>query len=313
MFLVIQMVLISPEILQEGDEVKSTPLEATETTNFDQIMRDVHLTEAGRGQKEWELWAKEAKSLKDKNQWEMEQVRALFFSDDGSEFTVTGNKGMVHTQTKDMVVSGNVEIRSNNGYLFKTEVVNYSSQNKKLTSTEPLEMFGPVESGQPSLTLKGVGFEGSLGDSVMNVLDQVRATQSFRENKKAFIRSKRARFSGNKKMAEFFEDVIITYDEMRITGPIATFHYDSEKKLVDSMVVDGGIRVNDHEKWATSKKVEVDFLKEKYIFKGNPRVVQANDELVGQEIVFFDGGKRVQVKSARARVDESRVEENNGQ
>jgi len=40
-------------------------------------------------------------------------------------------------------------------------------------------------------------------------------------------------------------------------------------------------------------------------------VVQNNDELRGEEIVFLDGGKRVQVQRARAKVDEKRLEKTN--
>jgi lipopolysaccharide export system protein LptA len=73
----------------------------------------------------------------------------------------------------------------------------------------------------------------------------------------------------------------------------------------------GGARVSDADKWATAQNVMVDFEKDRFIFRGHPRVVQNNDDLRGEEIVFLDGGKRVRVKGARARVDEKKLEKVN--
>jgi lipopolysaccharide export system protein LptA len=70
----------------------------------------------------------------------------------------------------------------------------------------------------------------------------------------------------------------------------------------------GGARVSDSEKWATAQNLNVDFDSNRFIFRGNPRVVQNNDELRGEEIIFLDGGKQVQVRSARAKVDEKRLQ-----
>ena len=74
------------------------------------------------------------------------------------------------------------------------------------------------------------------------------------------------------------------------------------------MIFSGGAKVSDADKWATAQNVRVDFESNRFVFRGNPRVMQSGDELRGEEIVFLDGGRRVQVKSARARVDEKRME-----
>ena len=96
---------------------------------------------------------------------------------------------------------------------------------------------------------------------------------------------------------------------MRITGPEARFNYDPKTDVVKSVYVSGGTRVSDSEKWATSENVNVDFEQNKFVFRGDPRVVQNNDELRGDEIVFLDGGKQVDVRHARAKVDEKHINE----
>lgn len=308
-FLVVEVVLIAPTVIEEGEKTAlEDPLVESDMEEVDQIARGIHLVEAGDGQQEWELWADEAKSLKIKETWSLTQVKAIFFGEDGTEFTVTGKRGELQTVTKDMKVSGDVNIRSTNGYLFKTQSVSYSSTAKILTTPDFLEMYGPKDQAGHAIALTGRGLKASLESSRIRVLNDVRATKMFKDNKRVNIRSNRANFSGNTKMAEFVDNVIIDFENMRITGPKAEFQYDSQSKVVESMYVDGGVRVSDQDKWATSKNVKVDFNKDQYTFKGSPRVVQNNDELRGQEIIFLDGGKRVKVIGARARVDENRVE-----
>ena len=66
--------------------------------------------------------------------------------------------------------------------------------------------------------------------------------------------------------------------------------------------------MSDAEKFATAENLNVQFEQDKYVFKGHPRVVQDNDEMRGDEIVFLEGGKKVLVQKVRAKVDEKSLE-----
>jgi lipopolysaccharide export system protein LptA len=209
-----------------------------------------------------------------------------------------------------MRVEGNVVTRSSNGYTFRTEVMTYDSHSRLLTSTEPVEMNGPADAKGQSLKLTGVGMKADMNKSTMDVLSDVKAEKGLDDGRKVFIRSHRANFSGTGRTADFAGDVVLDMDTMRITGPAARFNYDSKRDLVKSVMFSGGARVSDSEKWATAQTVNVDFDENKFVFRGSPRVVQNNDELRGEEIVFLDGGKQVQVRRARAKVDEKRLEQN---
>jgi lipopolysaccharide transport protein LptA len=142
----------------------------------------------------------------------------------------------------------------------------------------------------------------------MHILKDVKAEKLVEKERKAFIRSQTADLSAKTHAVKFEGNVVLDMDSMRITGPHARFDYDDKLKLVRSAVFSGGARVSDTEKWGTAQNLEVDFTQDKYVFKGDPRVVQNNDELRGEEIIFLDGGKQVQVKRARAKVDEKHLE-----
>jgi LPS export ABC transporter protein LptC len=317
--LLIQIVLIAPSQIRDSETkaaVIPTPElgKATETNHendVDQSMKGMHMIETQEGGKEWEMWADKATSLKAKEVLELEVVKTIFFSSNGVTFTVTGKKGNVQVKSKNMRIEGDVLTRSSNGYIFRTESMEYDSKTRRLTAPSAVEMIGPKDAEGHSLHLTGVGMKASLQETNMEILSDVKAEKRLENGRRAFIKSHRSLFSNKDKSARFLEDVVLDLDSMRITGPEARFQYDPKRDVVKSVNVTGGARVSDTDKWATAQNVIIDFEANKYIFRGNPRVVQNNDELRGEEIVFLDGGKQVQVKSARARVDEKRLEKKN--
>lgn len=310
--LVIEIILIAPRDVDKTaeDEVSLTE-EELDPTQVEQTMNGVEVVGTRDEKKEWQLWADKAVDFKNSETWSLEKVSAVFFTKDEGSFRVTGERGVVELETKNMKVEGDVVTRSSNGYVFKTEEVNYDSNRKVLNSPRPVEMIGPADAEGNSLYLKGQQMTANMENSAMEVHGDVRGEKTFDSGKRVVIRSQKAFFSGKSKMARFLGDVKIDVDTMHITGPEAEFQYDRHRDIVTSVEVKGGVRVSDVDKWATSQQLNVQFDKDKYVFRGSPRVVQNNDELRGDEIVFLDGGKRVEVRKARARVEKQSLERTN--
>lgn len=308
--LLIQVVLVAPNQIRDAESRAALlPAPALPSGNdIDQSMNGMHMIETHEGQKEWELWSDKATSLKTKEILELEAVKAILFSDDGVTFTVTGKTGTVQTKSKNLRVEGDVVTRSSNGYVFRTHSLDYDSATRTLKTMSPVEMVGPRDPQGHSLGLSGAGMEAHLQASTMEVLRDVRSQKMLDDGKKALIRSQRARFSAHDRSASFIGDVVLDMDSMRITGPEAKFVYDADSEALKTVIFTGGARVSDSDKWATAENLKIDFEKNRFIFRGKPRVVQNNDELRGEEIIFLDGGKKVQVQGARAKVDEKRLE-----
>lgn len=315
--LLIQIVLVAPSQIRDA-ETKAALLpgiaadneskQLAKDSNVDQSLKGMHMIETQEGSKAWELWSDKATSLKNKELLQLDTVKAIFFSNSGVTFTVTGKQGFVTVKTKDLRVEGDVVTRSSNGYIFKSDMMEYKSADRSLSAPGKVEMFGPKDAEGHALHLTGVGMKASLEKSSMEILSEVKTEKGLDHGRKAMITSHRAIFSGKDKTAKFLDDVVLDMDNMRITGPEARFDYDSKSDLVKSVYVSGGTRVSDADKWATAQNVSIDFKSNKFIFRGSPRVVQNNDELRGEEIVFLDNGKQVLVQKARAMVDERRME-----
>ncbi|HMN67427.1 MAG TPA: LPS export ABC transporter periplasmic protein LptC [Bdellovibrionales bacterium] len=310
LLLLIQVVLIAPSQIRDAETKAAlipTP-SLSQNDAVDQSLQGMHMIETHEGKKEWEIWADQAVSLKAKELLRLQAVKSIFFSESGVTFNTTGNKGTVQVKSKNLRIEGDVVMKSSNGYVFRTPDMDYYSDKRVIETDSPVEMIGPKDMKGRSLHLKGSGMFASLEKGSMEVLRDVRAELGLDQGRKAQIKSHRSLFNGKNRTAKFMGDVVLDMDSMRITGPEAQFLYDPKNDTLKTVVFSGGARVSDMDKWATAQRVSVDFETNRFVFRGNPRVVQNNDELRGEEIVFLDGGKRVQVSRARAKVDEKRLE-----
>ena len=310
--LIVEIIVIAPK---DVDNNPSSGEEETSSQELDshvkEIMRGVHLVKAREDEGEWELWADTVTSYKQQSLWELQAVKTRFFGQKGVYFIVAGEKGTVQIQSKDMTIMGNVTVRSSNGYIFRTESVKYGSDEHQLWSSNPVTMRGPKDDKGHSLFLSGQGFKANMTNSLIQVFGNVRGKKVVKNNKHLLIQSQSADFSSKSNLARFRGDVVMDFETMRITGPQAVFEYEVGVNLVKSVQVSGGVKVSDLDKWATSQRVKADFNREFYVFRGNPKVVQNNDELEGEEIIFLNGGRQIEVLKARVKVDKTRLEKAN--
>ncbi|AFY00505.1 hypothetical protein Bdt_0799 [Bdellovibrio bacteriovorus str. Tiberius] len=269
----------------------------------DQKMGGVHLVESQSGNRDWELFAVSAEGSQAGGKWALQQVRVLFYNKEKLEFTVTGDEGTIDDKSKDLSVIGNVVTKSENGYVFKTPSIFYSSKTRQIVSPEQVLMEGPRDSSGAGLFLKGASMKVLVEQSKMLIQNKVTAQKPMKDGKKFEISADGAEFSGKNREARFLGAVRMNYDNMKLEGPEASFLYGKGADILSSVAVKGGVRVSDVDKFATSESVNLDLLANQYTFKGRPKVIQNNDELTGEEIVFLEGGKKVKVERVRAKVE----------
>ena len=312
LILVVQIVILAPRDLNEKKAPEN--VEQTDISKDDRIqqqMDGVHVVESKNDEKEWELWADRATGFRADQDLSLNKVKAVFFGDNGVEMTVTGARGRVEPKTKNMRIEGDVVTRSNNGYVFKTESVSYQSDTRRLVSPSPVEVLGPKDSSGRSLYVKGSRMHSDLSKGLLEINDNVQAEKSVKNSKKMRIQSQKVSLDAKSRAVQFSGDVLIDVDGVKVTGPDAIFRYDRRSDLINSIELDGGVKVSDANKWATSDKLNIFLDEDKYVFKGRPRMYQDSDELSGDEIIFLNGGKKVQVKNAKVRVSQEKLESGN--
>jgi LPS export ABC transporter protein LptC len=279
-------------------------------TGSGQVIRGVHSVEVNADGKGWELWAEKGVRPKDSGEWSIEAVRVKFYASNGVSYVVTGKRGGVNPATYDLWIKGDVVTLSSNGYRFESPAVSYNSKLKRILAPDLVEMIGPKDAEGSRLELTGVEMTADLNTNEIKIGRRVKASKRVNSTRSAQIQSNHALFSGASNLAAFMGGVVIDVESMRITGPEARFVYDPGRDSLESVLVAGGVKVTDQDKFATSGTLSVNFKEDRYVFRGSPRVRQNDDELMGDEIVFLQGGKQVQVINARAQVDPARANGN---
>jgi LPS export ABC transporter protein LptC len=291
-------------IFAEDEEGKPAPTPTPKPSLVaEQKMEGVHLVESQKGSRDWELFADAAEGKQGTSSWKLKKIRVFFYNNEKVEFTVTGDEGNIDSKSRNLQIKGDVVTQSTNGYSFKTPSIEYNSGSRRIQSPEQVAMLGPADNSGGGLSLKGYNMTADVDSSIMKIHRDVKATKALKDGKNFEVSADGAEFSGKNSEARFLGAVRVNYDGMKLEGPEASFLYDKAGSLLSSVAVKGGVKVSDADKFATSQSVNLDLLANKYVFKGAPRVVQNNDELIGEEIVFLDGGKRVKVENVRAKVE----------
>ena len=133
--------------LEEAEKVPNISTEGA-----DQRLEKIHFVEEKHGKKTWELEAKAIYQYQGQNILLLEDVKVIYYAKDGRSFTLSGDKGKVHQDSKDMELVGNVLLTSTDGYRLKTQSMSYQHLSKQVRTPDPVEFEGE----QIHLTGKGM-------------------------------------------------------------------------------------------------------------------------------------------------------------
>lgn len=287
-----------PMELSSGGEKNSA------AANNEQYMRDVHLVESQQGARDWELFSDKAKGNKTSGQWDLDVVRVLFYARNDLQFTVSSQRGGLESENKDIRFSGKVEVKSPKGFVFKTEAVRYDSKERELLSEDPVKLMGPSDQSGAGLQVGGKRMTLDVDTSEMLLDGGVAAIKQIKKDKNVKVKASKSLISQTANEVSFIGNSVFDYDDMQIESPSAKMLFGPRSELVKVMF-EGGVTLTGHNRKATSESLTFDFTANQLRFTGKPRLVQGNDELHGDEIIFLDGGRKVKVEKIKANVKKS--------
>jgi len=138
------------------------------TDGADARLEKIRFVEDKHGQKTWELEAKSIQQYQGQNIMLLEEVKVTLFTKEGQSFIISGNQGKVYQDSKNMELVGDVVLTSSDGYRLKTHSIFYHHSEKKVTTSDPVEIEGE------QIRLVGKGMWVDMEAKIFKVLNQVK-------------------------------------------------------------------------------------------------------------------------------------------
>lgn len=294
-----QLVFLFPGKIEKYEPKELTSSDGAAThPKEEQVLKGGYMVESQSKDRAWEIWSDTSRKTSDDENWYLDQVKVHFYANENVTYVVTGDHGQITQNQSHVKIWKNVKVVTSNGYTMMTEDLYYSPADKKLHTNSLVDIIGPEEPGG-RLVLKGTGLLALMEKNVINLLDNVQAERPMKLNRKMFITSKTASFRENSKSILFEKNVLMKVGTMKVHGPKATFKY--KNSIVDNLLIEGGVKLEDTDKWGTAGRATVYFNEDKCVFDDEPNMTQGDDVLHGEQIVVLDQGNVIQVKGTRAR------------
>ena len=102
-------------------------------------IKEVHINETLDGNLRWTLRADQAEVYDQRGITLMRKVVIQLFSKDG-DWTVTSDEGMLDNNKRDVTLTGNVVIRSNDGLEMKTAALAWDNEHRTLSTDDPVQI-----------------------------------------------------------------------------------------------------------------------------------------------------------------------------
>ena len=167
-FILVMAALIRNSLIPHDSE----RLDNLPPQGVDMQLKDVHYEQTNQNAlKEWELNAQSAQYFKGENKIALRSIALTFFSDEGKVYKMSADYGELYTDSRDVKVSGNVVVVTDEGYRIKTDSFQYSAKERKIFTKDKVALSGK------ELVMTGKGMVVDLEDERLHILEEVRALE----------------------------------------------------------------------------------------------------------------------------------------
>jgi LPS export ABC transporter protein LptC len=117
-----------------------------------------------KGHARWTVWAARATYFEDRKETVLDQVKAVFSLKNGGQVELVGDKGVLHTDTNNMEISGNVAVTYGKNYKLTTDRLLYNRDKELIYTDAPLVLAGQ------GLTTRGQGMRFEIEKKSVSIL-----------------------------------------------------------------------------------------------------------------------------------------------
>ncbi|MDD5476058.1 MAG: LPS export ABC transporter periplasmic protein LptC [Syntrophales bacterium] len=151
-----------------GDKAARAVLEVVSEA-VDLEVKDFRYSQVGDPDFHWEVRADRAWYRKRDEEVHLEEVAVKFISHGGSTYLMTGERGVLHNESGDMEISGNVVVVSGTGEEMKTKTLRYRSLERHVFTDDEVVM------NSETMVVSGRGMTFALDGNELVLSSNVKA------------------------------------------------------------------------------------------------------------------------------------------
>jgi LPS export ABC transporter protein LptC len=173
-------IFVGLKVRSAGESLPAIEAELT-SKDGNLTLKNFEYRDVKRGQARWTVWADTATYFEDKKETVLDQVKAIFFLKNGGQVELLGDRGVLHTDTNNMEISGNVDVSFGKGYTLTTNRLLYDRHQELIHTNAELVLKGQ------GLTTKGQGMRLEIEKRSVSILHhlgtQLEGISPFTEHK----------------------------------------------------------------------------------------------------------------------------------
>jgi len=170
--LVVSFFFIGFFLLNKGHFQHSSNKEKETRQREEVELRGFSFFQTKEGVVQWEVKAKKAEVLVEKDALFLREIKARFLSKDGSVVHLEGDTGKINTKSHDFFIKKEkefVKIILSNGTMILTKQLNWSNSKNEIFTEVPVQIYGP------GFYIKGVGLTAGFPVEEISIRREVQA------------------------------------------------------------------------------------------------------------------------------------------
>ncbi len=261
-------------------------------------------TESEGGKTLYEIESGQAKFFKDESRTEFTDIRVTFYYEDKYEIVVSGKRGVLNTDTKDITISDDVKITAATDYTMTANTLTYNADRHVISTDDTINVTGP----KAEFSGKGLSFDmdaeelyidsdvtttliGEPGPSeppaVGAPTEETGFTEMSRLDSPVHISS--AGFMGSRE-GGFFRytgGAVANYKDSSLTASSITVYMDVTAGKIRKIVADGGARLHQADIKGQAGTMTLDYVKKVLTLERNPVIWRGDDVVKGDKIIYL--------------------------
>jgi LPS export ABC transporter protein LptC/lipopolysaccharide transport protein LptA len=251
--------------------------------------------ESKKGLKNLQVLSEFAELHRTKNYAFLKEVTASVFSQ-GSKNTIEtkSDYGRCYLDEDWIDLEGNVRIRSQLGYLFNLERLEYNSKMDLFSSEERVRMRGPnIDS--PEMFLTGIGLKGESRTEHFFIKKNVQAIRRLNRSDWMRIESQSGEFFTTEQRAKFTGKVNSTLPQILLKSDTLELSIGGRAEVI---VANGNVVLRNNDRVGNADSAQILLETDEIILEGNAHVKTSDNEIQGKRILLHTDNDHVEVQGA---------------